>query len=170
MIPRTYTVALALGAVMSRTAPMEPRRARTTAALLIDNREEWARMRDGVSRARGLPAQLRPRSPVRYITQMAPLSRVIATSEPDNGRRIGRGENLQAASGVWRGDAPNGTRRNLLAVVHRDRRRVPPPRKNRVRDPPQPDRERVPGDRLSGESEGDEHPRHSRVPECPGDS
>src|SRR5712691_2968245 len=63
---------------------MEPRRTRTTTTLLIEYREAWARMRVGVSRAGNSPAQSRPRSLAQYIIQMAPLSRVIANSEPDN--------------------------------------------------------------------------------------
>src|SRR5213593_2370826 len=55
MIPRKYTVALAVGAVTSRTAPTDPRRTRTTATLLIENRGGWACMRVGCSRARGFP-------------------------------------------------------------------------------------------------------------------
>src|SRR5207249_1897160 len=116
------------------------------------------------------PAQSRPRSPARYITQMAPLSPVIATWEPDNIARIGRGENLQVAPGVWRLDAPKRTRRDLLAVVHRNRRGVSASRKDRLRNPPQPHRERIPGDGLPGEREGDEHPRGPRVSERPRDS
>src|SRR5207245_2601933 len=60
------------------------RPSRTTATLLIEYREAWARMRVGVSRAGNSPAQSRPRSLAQYIIQMAPLSRVIANSEPDN--------------------------------------------------------------------------------------
>jgi hypothetical protein len=53
--PRTYVVALTVGALTSRTAAIDPRRMKATATLLIENREGWVRMRGGVSRTRAFP-------------------------------------------------------------------------------------------------------------------
>src|SRR2546426_3025285 len=170
MTPRKYTVALAVGAVTSRTAPADPRRTRTTATLLIENRGGWACIRVGFSRAREFPGPVAspfPRSI--YYSNGAVIPR-DSDWEPDNNPRIGRGENLQVAPRGWRLDAPQRTRRDLLAVVHRNRRRISSSWKNRVRNPPQPHCERVPGDGLPGESEGDERPWDPRVPERPRDS
>src|SRR5438309_264894 len=58
--PRTYVVALTVGALTRRTAPSDPRSARATATLLIENREGGVRMR-AASPGRGhSPAQCRP--------------------------------------------------------------------------------------------------------------
>src|SRR5438034_7536033 len=167
MSPRTYVVAATEGATSSRAPHAAARRTRTSAMLRRAEGGSWGRIWRWLPGRKG-PGGTPPRFRRRYITHVPPLSCAITDQGPGPACFPSGCDKFHYAPGSSRLREPRRPRRHLLPDIHCGDRRIAPPSEDRLRGPSQPRRQRVPRDRLSGESESHEHPRHPHLPERSG--